>query len=320
MCAPPVTGYTPGLIAWLDGVTDPYAAQEKLDEAIASAGADRVGADVLAALDDPATPAELRSAALATVFALADAVTSDPLAVDLVVHLGACETEPPEAALAALGRAVARCPDHPRLFDAVRAAAWRSRQPRYDARHGRDFLERGIRQGTVDRGLLERFDDAIDHPSPPAAADPLWAQIRAASEPSEHEALFATPGIEPVAAVIIERAEELREDAPEGQRVRLLIEALRSRLPPSDTRGQLAAIQTRLAMPDFHIAFGCAVAALGDLPRNQAVLELVEEGFTSSPDVIDDDTVERLAKQHGLGAPVKKRLLQAIAKGRKASG
>jgi hypothetical protein len=307
------------MLDWLAPATDPYDAQERVRAESARRGADDVAVEVHAALADPATPSPLRDTALGIAGALADDVASDALAAELLVHVARSELEPPESAFAMLARRLARSPSDPRLLDAVRAVARRSRQPRYDARHGRDWLERCVRQGTLTPSWLARFEDAVEQPDPPSPAEVLFVRACSTAGPTEIEALIAEVGVKALSEAIADRSAAIDPSAPEAPRLASLACALRDRLPASDLRGRLAAAAAHLHLPDFQIAFPLAVAALADRPHDADLLALVTEGFENSPDVFDDADVERIARAAALDPRTEERLRGAIADGRAAS-
>ncbi|MDX2093763.1 MAG: hypothetical protein SFX73_38350 [Kofleriaceae bacterium] len=317
-----MSGDEAGFRERLGEARDHYAAQDVIAEELRRRGPEPVAREVLDILRAADTPAALRTSALWIVFSLADEISDGRLAADLLVPLGACETEPPDSALAALARGIARCPEHPELFAAVSAAAGRARRisPKlveYEARHGRDWLERCVANGTLDRVWLARYNEALAAPARPD--DAVWRRITETSGGGEIEALLNEVGMVEVARVIVERATELGGGEPAAYRLCFIVEALTERVDPGELRGRLELIHARFS-DSFQIGLPCALRALAELPDEKELDGLIEGGWEGAEDMFTLGEVEEMMRTYKLAPKVRSRVRAAIKRAKRAGG
>ena len=146
---------------------------------------------------------------------------------------------------------------------------------------------------------FERFEAALERPGPRTPDDDLWDRmLQAAGDDAAAlvEELEKDGRFDAARRFGVARWDGIDLLAPEGRRSYGLLHPMIAKMPRGPARGEVLFIAARaglIADGDQPLHLALLLRALEDAPHLEPAYELLEEIFSESPELVDDDAIDR---------------------------
>jgi len=175
-----------------------------------------------------------------------------------------------------------------------------------------------VHEGVLGRDAFERFEATLERPGPRTADDDLWSRMmQAAGDEADAlvEELEKDGRLDATRRLVVARWDGVDLLAPEGRRFYGVLRPMIAKMPRSPARGELLFIAARVGLVadgDQPLHLALLLRALEDAPDHEPAYELLEEIFSESPELVDDDAIERAMKGGRLDGVARRRIEDAI--------